>query len=66
MYVVGIVLLVVGEAIALAKTTDKQEPLTHYLRAIFHFGPITFLIGTLIWVWVGLHLLYVRDGYFPF
>jgi hypothetical protein len=58
MYVVGAVLLAVGEAIALAKYTDSQEPITYYVREFFKRpGPIGLFICLGLWLWLGCHFL---------
>lgn len=58
MYIVGAILLVVGEAIALAKKTDAEQPITYYVREFFKKpGPIGLFIALGIWLWLGCHFL---------
>lgn len=58
MYIVGALLLVVGEAIALAKKTDAELPISYYVREFFKKpGPIGLFIALGIWLWLGCHFL---------
>lgn len=66
MYVAGALLLAVGEAIALAKITPGEEPITFYVRGLLRFGPAGFLFLLLVWLWLGWHFLIDRDGTRPF
>lgn len=66
MYIVGVVLLAVGEGIALARGTDREEPLTHYIRGLRRFKPAGFLALLVVWVWLGYHFLIDFDGSLPF
>lgn len=66
MYIFGALLLAVGEAIALSKNTDKELPITDYVRGLLKLGPVGFLMLLGVWIWLGLHFLVDVDGTLPF
>ena len=63
MYIIGAVLLSVGQAIALSKNTDSEMPLTYYIRRFFRsFGAVGMLLVIGIWLWLGCHFILDLDG----
>lgn len=66
MFVVGGLLLAVGEAISLAKRTDSEMPITYYVRRFFYSkGFIGTVAIWLLWAWLGCHFLLDVDGSLP-
>lgn len=66
MYVIGALLLSIGEAIALSRNTDRELPITAYIRGLLKLGPIGFLLLLVVWIWLGYHFLIDRTGSLPF
>jgi hypothetical protein len=66
LFILGIALLVVGQAIALAIGTDRQQPMSYYIRKIFATRYIGFPIAIIIYLWLGWHFLIDRTGGLPF
>lgn len=58
MFLVGTVLLSIGEALAIAKKTDAEMPLTYYIREFFKKpGPLGMFVALGVWLWLGCHFL---------
>lgn len=60
LYVLGVLLLATGQAIALARKTDGERPITHYVRMLLRLGPLGFFVLLCVWLWLGWH--YLVDG----
>lgn len=47
-------LVLVAEAIGLARSTDQLQPLTYYVRRLLE-RPLVYFALLFFWLWVGYH-----------
>jgi hypothetical protein len=64
-FLLSILLFVGNEAIALASKTDKEKPLTYYIRALMRKSVLVRFLLLALWIWLFGHFFFEFLGLKP-